>query len=70
MNYKWLLLTLLVTAAILAAIPVLPTFVVCIPGVLDLWLIQENSISAILLFALQFAPTYFVDAAIYEDIQG
>lgn len=59
-----------VTAAVLAAVPVLPTYVVCVPGVLDLWLIQEDTLSAFLLFLLQFAPTNVVDAAIYEDIHG
>lgn len=48
----------------------LPTYVVCIPGVLDLWLLQEDSLSALLLALLQFAPTNVVDAAIYEDIHG
>lgn len=60
----------LVIAAILAAVPVLPTYIVCIPGILDLWLLQENSACAFLLFLLQFAPTNVVDVAIYEDIHG
>ncbi|XP_065207429.1 transmembrane protein 245 [Planococcus citri] len=59
-----------VIAALLAAVPVLPTYIVCLPGVLDLWLLQENTVGAILLFLLQFAPTNLVDAAIYEDIHG
>lgn len=59
-----------VTAAILASVPLLPTYIVCIPGVLDLWLLQEKSATALFLLLLQFAPTYFVDVAIYEDIHG
>ncbi|KAL6963454.1 hypothetical protein U1Q18_043272 [Sarracenia purpurea var. burkii] len=45
-----------VIAALLAAVPVLPTYVVCLPGILDLWLLQENTLAAVLLLLLQFAP--------------
>lgn len=67
---KFFCFFLTVIAALLAAVPVLPTYVVCLPGVLDLWLLQENTMGAVLLFLLQFAPTNLVDAAIYEDIHG
>jgi hypothetical protein len=60
----------LVIAAIFASVPLLPTYVVSVPGVLDLWLLQDKSVTALCLFLLQFAPTYFVDVAIYEDIHG
>lgn len=77
--YTWLIHTLFqvplvyiptVLAAIFAAIPLVSTYWVCLPAVIDLWLIRGNPFNAVLLFVLQFAPTNIVDTTIYEDIHG
>nr|CAB3267082.1 transmembrane protein 245-like [Phallusia mammillata] len=57
-----------ILAAIFGVIPLLTTYWVCIPSALEIWLLQGSLARAVGLFIFQFAPTLFVDAAIYRDI--
>ena len=57
-------------AAVLAAIPFIGTYFAAIPGALELWLVHDEELLALLLIALHFLPTYVVDIAIYSEISG
>uniref|UniRef100_A0A1B6CUZ8 Transmembrane protein 245 n=1 Tax=Clastoptera arizonana TaxID=38151 RepID=A0A1B6CUZ8_9HEMI len=59
-----------VLATILAVVPVLGTYWACLPGVIDLWLVQGKNIHAIVLACFQFLPTTIVDATIYNEINS
>lgn len=39
-------------------------------GCLDLWLIQQRPISALILLIAQIVPMYIVDTAIYSEVKG
>lgn len=57
-------------ATVFGAAPFLGTYWACIPGVLDLWLGQQEGILAILFAVFQFLPTSVVDTTIYKEIKG
>ena len=57
-----------VLAAIFGVVPLLNSSWVCIPSVLELWLHKGNPVRATCLLVFQLAPTFFVDAAIYTEI--
>lgn len=54
----------------LAAIPIFGTYFAAVPGALELWLVHNEELFAILLIILHFLPTYVVDIAIYSEITG
>lgn len=41
-----------------------------LPGCLDLWLVQQRPLSALILLIGQIIPVYIVDTAIYSEVKG
>ncbi|XP_076437470.1 transmembrane protein 245-like isoform X2 [Babylonia areolata] len=56
-------------AAVFAAIPFVGAYWACIPGVVDLWLVQGQGLAAIGCLLAHMAPAYVVDTAIYSEIK-
>ena len=52
-----------------AAIPFVGAYWACIPGVVDLWLVQGQGLAAIACFLAHMLPSYVVDTAIYSEIK-
>ncbi|GAU93059.1 hypothetical protein RvY_05050 [Ramazzottius varieornatus] len=76
--YTWILFTFCgiyvrfipsVLAALFAVCPILPSYVVCIPVALDLW-IRGHYVTMVILCAGAYLPKLFVDAAIYGDVKA
>jgi predicted PurR-regulated permease PerM len=57
-----------VIASILAV--TLKSYWAALPGCLDLWLVQQRPLGALLLLLGQMAPVYVVDTAIYSEVKG
>lgn len=55
-------------AAIIAMIPLFPTYCTCIPGVLELWFVGHKFASAGM-FILHFAASWWIDPLIYSEIE-
>lgn len=56
-------------ATFLATVPVAGQYLVALPAALELWLVEERSISALALLLCHFLPTYVIDAAIYAEVR-
>ena len=48
----------------------LKSYWAALPGCLDLWLVQQRPIAALLLLVGQILPVYVVDTAIYSEVKG
>ncbi len=48
----------------------LKSYWAALPGCLDLWLVQQRPLGALLLLLGQMAPVYVVDTAIYSEVKG
>jgi len=48
----------------------LKSYWAALPGCLDLWLMQQRPLSALILLIAQIIPVYVVDTAIYSEVKG
>lgn len=58
-----------ILAAVFAAIPIMPPFIVCILGVFELWLVRGELSVAIGFTLISLAPRLFVDATFYTEVK-
>ncbi|XP_070175104.1 transmembrane protein 245-like isoform X2 [Littorina saxatilis] len=56
-------------AAVFAAIPFVGAYWACIPGVVDIWLVQGQGLAALAFLLAHMLPSYVVDTAIYSEIK-
>ncbi|XGW17708.1 hypothetical protein V3C99_002359 [Haemonchus contortus] len=56
-------------AALFAAIPIMPPYIVAIFGFLELWLVRDELSVAIVFAIMSFAPHMYVDAAFYREVK-
>jgi len=57
-------------AAILSLVPVVGVYWSSVPGFLVLWLVEGRFLRGASFLLLQVLPTYFVDMAVYSEIEG
>ena len=57
-------------AAVFAAIPFVGAYWAALPGIIELWLVNGQPVSAVVLLVISMLPAYVVDTAIYSDIKG
>jgi len=57
-------------AAIFAAIPLLPPWVVGIFGIIELYFVQGNTLLSVIFASANFAPLFFADPAFYKELKG
>ena len=60
----------LLFSSFIAACPFTGQHIVALPAALELWLLQERPLAALLLVLMQVAPSWLVDAAIYSEIKS
>ncbi|VDL70504.1 unnamed protein product [Nippostrongylus brasiliensis] len=56
-------------AALFAAIPIMPPYIVCIFGVFELWLVRGELSVAIVFALMSFAPQMFADSTFYREVK-
>ncbi|KAL7075094.1 hypothetical protein ACQ4LE_005906 [Meloidogyne hapla] len=57
-------------AAILAAVPIFPPYIVGLFGVVELWLVRGEPIAAMVFASASIAPLFFADPAFYREVKG
>ena len=57
-------------AGLLSLIPVVGVYWSSVPGFLVLWLVEDRFLRALVFMLLQILPTYFIDMAVYSEIEG
>jgi cellobiose-specific phosphotransferase system component IIC len=60
----------LAMAAVTGVVPFVASYWAAVPAVLELWLIEDSEIQAVLLAVCHILPTYVVDTVIYSEIKG
>ncbi|PAV73925.1 hypothetical protein WR25_07724 [Diploscapter pachys] len=58
------------TAALFAAIPIMPPYIVCVCGSIELWLVRGEGAAALVFCLLSIAPIMFADGAFYREVKG
>ncbi|OQV15642.1 Transmembrane protein 245 [Hypsibius exemplaris] len=58
-----------VVAGIFAVIPLFPTYIVCVPALLELMVIRQDYFLAALLAVGSYLPTTFVDEVMYQEVK-
>lgn len=56
-------------AAIFAAIPIVPPYLVGIFGFIELFLVRGETVAGIIFFISSVAPIMFADKAFYQEIK-
>ncbi|CAK5088871.1 unnamed protein product [Meloidogyne enterolobii] len=57
-------------AAVLAAVPIFPPYIVGLFGIVELWLVRGEPIAAIVFACGSIAPLFFADPAFYREVKG
>ncbi|KAI1701542.1 transmembrane protein [Ditylenchus destructor] len=57
-------------SALLAAIPIMPPYIVGIFGFVELFLVRGETVAGIAFALASFAPVLFADAAFYREVKG
>ncbi|XP_028399492.1 transmembrane protein 245-like [Dendronephthya gigantea] len=57
-------------AAVTGVVPFVASYWAAVPAILELWLIENSDIHALLLALCHILPTYVVDTVIYSEIKG
>lgn len=57
-------------AGMAAVVPLVSPYVAALPAVVELLIVDSDWLTATLLFLLHLVPSFFVDAAIYSEIEG
>ena len=57
-------------AAVTGVVPFVASYWAAVPAILELWLIENSEIQALLLAICHILPTYVVDTVIYSEIEG
>ncbi|KJH43089.1 hypothetical protein DICVIV_10910 [Dictyocaulus viviparus] len=56
-------------AALFAAIPIMPTYIVSLFGVFELWLVRGELSATVVFAVLSFAPQMFANATFYKEVK-
>ncbi|CAJ0578798.1 unnamed protein product, partial [Mesorhabditis spiculigera] len=56
-------------ASIFAAIPIMPPYIVCIFGFVELYIVRGEFTAAIVFILMSISPIMFVDAAFYKEVK-
>ena len=56
-------------SAVMASVPLLPTYFDCIPGVIEMWF-TTSPVKAFLLFLLHLAASWWIDPLVYSEIKS
>ena len=57
-------------AAVAGAVPFIGPYWIALPAVLELWLVEGETVSAIAVLILSLVPLFFIDSIIYGEVEG
>ena len=64
------LFLIIVLASLAAVVPLASPYVAALPAVLELFIVDGDWTTAVLFIVLHMAPSFYVDTAIYREIEG